>query len=147
MRFSGARLTVEKQDAFRRVIAASRRDRRQQIVELLPGLGVNFRHVDRIGAPEIILPGNRMLERLAQLVGSERGSKRRLFEWTAFNAHCEPECLLILDAHKMPDGVLVEDLRILKRFQVAAVLEIGGREFDLTRTVGFREHAFEGNLG
>ena len=104
-------------------------------------------HVDRIGAPKIVLPGDRMLERLAQLVGSERGSKRRVFEWTAFNAHFEPECLLILDAHEVPDGVFVEDLRILERFQIATILEIGGREFDLTRTVGFREHAFERNLG
>src|SRR6185312_6804946 len=54
---------------------------------------------------------------------------------------------LILDAHEVPDGVLVEDLRILERFQIAAILEIGGRQFDLARSMSFREHSFERNLG
>jgi len=108
---------------------------------------VNLGHIDRIGAPKIVFPSNRVLERFAQLVRSERGSKRRLCEWTAFDAHFEPECLLILDAHEVPDGVLIEDFRILERLQIAPILEIGGRQFDPTRAVGFREHAFERNLG
>ena len=93
MGFSGSRLAVKQQNSFLHVIAVPGRDGRQQIVEFLACLGVNFRHVDGVGAPEIIFPGDRMLKRFAQLVRRELRSERRIFKRTAFNAHFESGCL------------------------------------------------------
>jgi hypothetical protein len=127
MCLSGARLAVEQQDAILHVIPAAGRNGGQQVVEFLARLGMDLRHIDGVGAPQIVFPGYRMLERLAQLVGRERVSERRLFEGSAFNTHFEPKMPSILDAHKVPDGILIEDLGILERFEIAAVFEISGR--------------------
>ena len=80
MRFPRSRLAVKQQHALLHVEAAARGNRRHEIVEFLPRLGVDLRHVDRIGPPQVVLPRDRMLERLAQLVGSQRRSKRGFFQ-------------------------------------------------------------------
>ena len=69
MRLAGARLAVEQQDAVLRARAAPRRDARQQIGELAPRLGVHLGHVDGIGPPDVVLPGDRVLEGREQPVG------------------------------------------------------------------------------
>ena len=93
MRFAGTRLAMKQQNALLHVKAAARRDRRHQIVEFAACFGVNFGHVDRIGPPQVIFPGDRMLERFAELVRSQRRSKRWFFLGTAFDAHIETNCL------------------------------------------------------
>ncbi len=68
MRLAGAGLAVEQQNARLLCRAAPLRDGLQQILELAPRLGMHLGHVHGIGAPDIVLPGDRMLERLDELV-------------------------------------------------------------------------------
>ena len=71
MSFSSARLTVKKQYAVLHMEAAAGGDRCYEVVEFATRCGMHFRHVDGIGAPQVVFPRNRMLKRLAQLVWRE----------------------------------------------------------------------------
>ena len=84
---------MKQQNPVLHVEAAARHDCGDEIVEFPACFRMNLWHVDRVGAPQIIFPGYRMLERFAQLVWRERGSIGHLFQWTAFYAHLDPKKL------------------------------------------------------
>ena len=72
MSLARARLAVKQQDAGLRRRGALTGDGVEQLVEPGTGLGMHCLDVDRIGAPDVVLPRDRMLERSRKLVGVGR---------------------------------------------------------------------------
>ncbi len=62
VRLAGARLSMEQQDARLARARLARGHRLQQLGELAPRRGVDRLDVDGIRAPQIVFPGDRMLE-------------------------------------------------------------------------------------
>ena len=72
VRLAGARLAVKQQDARLAGGAALRGDGIEQPLELAARLGVHDLDVDRVGAPDVVLPGDGMVEHGRQTVGMLR---------------------------------------------------------------------------
>ena len=72
VRLAGARLAVEEQDARLARGAAPGGHRFEQGLEFLARLGVDDLDIDGVGAPDVVLPGDGMLERGREPVGMLR---------------------------------------------------------------------------
>ena len=140
VRLAGARLAVEQQDAVLRAGSAPGNDASEKVGEFAPRLGVHLGDVDGIGPPNIVLPGDRLLERREEPVRSGlRLSFLLLHQSMGLDVS-------VFDAHVVPDGVLVEDRGILEFLDVLFVLEVGARKHQLARPMSAGQHVLEVDL-
>ena len=141
MRLAGARLAVEQQDAVLRARAAPRRDARQQVGELAPRLGVHLVHVDGIGPPDVVLPGDRVLEGREQPIG--RGLGGELPEFASIDEPSTPNPRPARSARRCSCR---ESPTSSSSLDVLLVLEVGARKHQLTRPVSAGQHVLELDL-
>ncbi len=71
VRLAGARMAMEQQDTILRG-RATLRDGGEQLLEFPARQGVHLRHVERVGLPNIVLPGDRMLEHTEKALVGDR---------------------------------------------------------------------------
>ena len=95
VRFPCTRLAVEQQDARVHRLAAGHEI--EHVLEFSPRVAVHLLDIVGVGAPDVVLPGDRMLESADHLAGP--------LQFQRVNQHS----LLALDTDVMPDGIHVFD--------------------------------------
>ena len=114
MRFTGSRLAMKQQYPRLRFRALLRRHRIEQIIKLLARLLMHLLDVDRVGAPDIVLPRNRVVERSRKLTSCLGLGVIRLHKTGCSWMLDRTSFLdLIFDADKMQDGVFEYERRLL----------------------------------
>ena len=99
--------------------------------------------VDGVGTPDVILPGDGVLEGRRQAIGKRRDMSLVAHE---SSIRIERAGRLIpsgVDANEMEHGVAVDDGGVLYVLDITFVFQIGIGQRQLTRAVCLREHAFE----